>query len=302
MPVETRDAIDRERLAGLRADAERYSDRLPGLLVEAERVAATVSQGVHGRRRTGVGETFWQYRPYQPGEPASDIDWRQSARSRNLFVRQQEWEAAQSVWFWIDQSPSMRFRSIGSPAFKRDRALLLGLALASLLVRGGEKVALLGSGRRPSSGRFALVSLAEDLLAAAEPAHALPPMAELPPFARLVLISDWLEEPEAVEQSLTRLSAHGLEAVVVQIVDPAEEELPFAGRALFQGLEGEGDALIGNVAEIRERYMRLFAAHRDHLIDVARRRGWSHVLHRSDHSPESGLMPIFSLLAPKGRG
>ena len=85
---------------------------LPALMVAADRVAATVIQGVHGRRRVGQGDAFWQYRPYRDGDSASQIDWRQSARSRHLFVRETEWEAAASVWLWRDASPSMQYASL----------------------------------------------------------------------------------------------------------------------------------------------------------------------------------------------
>ena len=70
-----------------------------------------------------MGETFWQFRQYQAGDAASSIDWRQSARSRHLFVREQEWEAAESVWLWCDLSDSMAFRSGPSLPPKWERAL-----------------------------------------------------------------------------------------------------------------------------------------------------------------------------------
>ena len=102
---------------------------MPPLLVAAERVAATVAQGVHGRRRVGQGETFWQFRQYQPGDAASRIDWRESAKSQRLYVRETEWEAAQSVWLWRDASPSMDYSSAGISAVrwptKGERAELL---------------------------------------------------------------------------------------------------------------------------------------------------------------------------------
>src|SRR5271156_2368233 len=84
----------------LKHRAEELAAQLPPLLVEAERVAVTVSQGVHGRRRVGQGETFWQFRQYEPGDAATRIDWRESAKSQRLYVRETEWEAAQSVWLW----------------------------------------------------------------------------------------------------------------------------------------------------------------------------------------------------------
>ena len=133
--------------------AEQTAAALPPLLVAAERVAATVAQGVHGRRRVGQGETFWQFRQYEPGDAATRIDWRESAKSQRLYVRETEWEAAQSVWLWRDASSSMDYSSAGYIAggdwpTKRDRAELILVALASLLVRGGERLALLGSATR----------------------------------------------------------------------------------------------------------------------------------------------------------
>ena len=82
--------------------AENLADLLPPLLIEADRVAQAVIQGVHGRRRAGVGETFWQFRAYDQGDAASRIDWRQSARTDKLFVREREWEAAQSAYIWAE--------------------------------------------------------------------------------------------------------------------------------------------------------------------------------------------------------
>src|SRR5215207_5670934 len=180
------------RAPRLRQGAETLSQRLPALLVEADRVAATVAPGVHGRRRTGMGETFWQFRQYQAGDAADSIDWRQSARSRHLFVREQEWEAAESVWLWCDLSDSMSFRSGTKLPLKWERTALLTLALSALLVRGGERVALLGGGERPATGRYGMETLTRCLVAAAQQRAAEAPLPSLPRHARLVLLSDFL--------------------------------------------------------------------------------------------------------------
>jgi len=144
--------------------AEQAAAALPPLLVAANRVASTVAQGVHGRRRVGQGETFWQFRQYQPGDAAQRIDWRESAKSQRLYVRETEWEAAQSVWLWRDASPSMDYASTRGLPTKRERADLLTLALAALLLRGGERVTLLGTGVAPSHGRAVLNRMAQQLL------------------------------------------------------------------------------------------------------------------------------------------
>lgn len=289
-------------LGRLRGEAERLGARLPALLVEAERVATTVSQGVHGRRRTGVGETFWQYRQYQPGDPAGSIDWRQSARSRHLFVREQEWEAAESVWLWPDQSASMHYRSRPSWPTKRDRALVLTLALGGLLVRAGERIAALGAGERPRGGQYGFNIVVQRILESVGAATSVAPDQDLPRHARLVLVSDFLEPPEAIARRFSALNAIGAQVALLLVADPAEETLDFHGRVLFQGLEGEGRTLIGNVGGIRERYRELYRAHRAHLGDLARKHGWQLAIHHTDKSAESGLLTLYQMLAPRAAG
>jgi uncharacterized protein (DUF58 family) len=286
----------------LRGEAERLGARLPGLLVEAERVAATVSQGVHGRRRTGVGETFWQYRQYQPGDPAGSIDWRQSARSRHLFIRELEWEAAESVWLWPDQSESMHYRSRTTWPTKRDRAMVLTLALAGLLIRAGERIAALGSGERPRGGQYGFNIVVQRLLDAAAAATSVAPSQDLPRHARLVLVSDFLEAPDDLARRFAQLNATGAQVALLLVADPAEETLDFHGRVLFEGLEGEGRTLIGSVAAIRDRYRDLYRAHRAHLVDLARKNGWQLAVHHTDRSAESGLLTLYQMLAPRAAG
>src|SRR5689334_25319433 len=91
--------------------ARTLAESMPRLILEARRIAATVIHGLHGRRRAGQGENFWQYRRFVSGEPAHRVDWRRSARDEHLYVREQEWEAAHTVWIWPDRSASMVFAS-----------------------------------------------------------------------------------------------------------------------------------------------------------------------------------------------
>jgi len=284
-----------------REEAERLAARLPPLLVEAERVAASVVPGLHGRRRSGIGESFWQYRLWQPGDDMRTIDWRASARSdRHLFMRELEWEAAQSVWIWVDGSPSMDYRGPAAPVRKRERAELLALALAVLLVRAGERVALLGPGRRPAGGRFGLERFTADLLLRAPPDGVEP--APLPAFARIVLLSDFLFPPEDLEPLLRPAAAAGVRGAALQIVDPAEEELPFSGRVLFEDPEGGDPALVEDVEELRGRYLALWRAHREEVAARLARRGVHMAVHRTDRPAASGLFALWRTLAPRRAG
>ncbi|HEY8014108.1 MAG TPA: DUF58 domain-containing protein, partial [Dongiaceae bacterium] len=221
-----------------RREAEGLAARLPPLLIAALRVAATVEQGVHGRRRIGTGDAFWQFRQYQPGEPATRIDWRQSAKSDRLFLRETEWAAAQSVWFWRDASASMDWHSAPGLPRKRERAEVLTLALASLLLRAGERVALLGGDLPPSASRATVERMALELDAAdAAGSESLPPGRPLPRHAQLVLMGDFLSPLPAIEAALRPHAERGVKGHLLMVSDPAEESLPFLGRVRFEGLE-----------------------------------------------------------------
>lgn len=277
--------------------AEALGAGLPPLLVAAERVASTVSQGVHGRRRVGQGETFWQFRRYEFGDSIQRIDWRRSARADPLYVRETEWEAAQSVWLWRDGSASMDFRSRSGLETKRQRADLLLLALASLLVRGGERTALLESNMFPATGRSVMHRLWSMLESGRMPNNSLPGLDLLPRHARVVLIGDFLSSLDEVAAVVDAYAGRGVRGHLLQVLDPAEEQLPYDGRVLFEGPEAEGEVLIPHVGSLRDAYQGELAHHRDGLQALSARTGWTFAFHHTDHAPEAPLMALYLQLS-----
>ena len=278
--------------------AAALSANLPPLMVAAERVAATVAQGMHGRRRVGQGESFWQYRRYEWGDPIRQIDWRRSGKSDIVYLRENEWEAAQSVWLWCDASPSMEYSSHRKLPTKKDRAQLLTLALGSLLIRGGEHIAPLGRHMLPTMGRTAVFLLAQALgeTHSQTGVTSLPPFEPLPRYGRVVLVSDFLEPLDDLRRSIGLLADRGVDGYVLQILDPSETDLPFTGRTRFEGMEREGNALIGRVEGVREDYRTTLAEHQQGLKDIARVSGWNYGLHVTDRPAEEALLRLFVTL------
>jgi len=279
--------------------AEDFAAFLPPLLLAAERVAATVAQGVHGRRRVGAGDSFWQFRRYSPGDPISRIDWRQSAKRPHAFLRENEWEAAESVWLWRDPSPSMAWGSDYALERKDQRADLLLLATGSLLLRGGERVALMGAPERPSSGRHVLLRMADWLTRqrAGTAEASLPPQMHLPRHAQVVLFGDFLYPPQDIAARLRALADQGVKGCVVRIVDPAEEDFPYSGRTEFRGLEGESPLLAPRAENLASDWRHYFAAHRAEVAAICQRLGWHHIAHRTDRPPEALLLALYLALA-----
>lgn len=269
--------------------AEALGATLPPLLVAAERVAATVAQGVHGRRRVGQGDSFWQFRPYQAGDAPGRIDWRQSAKSARTYVRETEWEAAQTVHLWRDGSASMHWRSGAAMPEKVDRAELLLLALASLLQRGGERVRLLGQLTGGS-----LPAMAASLAGIAQGA---PPDVPLPAHGRVVLFGDFLHPLEETRATIARLAAIPVRGHLLQVLDPAEALLPYSGRVKFRGVEADGELLIPQVEGIRDAYAQALAAQQAGLAALCRAAGWGFAMHRTDSPPGTALLALYTALS-----
>lgn len=269
--------------------------RLPALLVAAREIAATVMHGVHGRRRAGVGETFWQFRPFVWGEATTRIDWRRSARDDRVYVREREWEAAHTVWIWMDRSPSMAYVSTLAMQPKVDRALVLGLAMADLLVRGGERVGIPGLTRalatRNIIERFAEAMIDEEKRAKDAPAE-LPQRDALAPRTQAILISDFLSRPEDITATIHGMASRGALGHVVMIADPVEETFPFTGHTEFLDVDSTARLRVGEAESFKSEYVSRLAAHRDSVRAACLSRGWSFALHRTDRPAAEALLAL----------
>jgi uncharacterized protein (DUF58 family) len=273
------------------------AERMPRLILESRRVSSTLAHGIHGRRRAGSGESFWQFRPFVAGEAAARIDWRRSARDDRLYVREREWEATHNIWFWIDRSASMGFASHFAQAPKVERALVLGLALADALVEGGERAGLLGLTRATASRRI-VETLAQALVAdASGQDDDAPPRATPGRFDEAVLISDFLSPLDAVKASVDRLAGRGTRGHLAMIVDPVEETFPFSGQAVLHDLESTLSLNVGDAGAWGEAYRGRIAAHRDGLAEIARAQGWTLTIHRTDRPASEAALRLLTLLA-----
>jgi uncharacterized protein (DUF58 family) len=276
--------------------AEQAAGDLPALLVAAERLAQAIMLGQHGRRRAGPGDAFWQFRPYGFGDSTQRIDWRRSAKASRLFIRENEWEAANTLWLWVSASPRMDYASPLARETKRSRALLLALAMGFLALEGHERVGLL-AGEPPVLARAGLPRLAAELLAAAS--EPLPPRARLSRASALVIAADFLDPLTAIEAALTPLAAQGVKGHLVQVTDPAEETLPFDGRTEFLGLDTPQRLLAGRAEALRAAYVEKFAAQRDGVQTIARRLGFTFTVHHTDRAPAATLLALHALIGQR---
>lgn len=284
------------RLTRLRHDAEQAAARFPALLAEAERIAASVAHGVHGRRRAGQGETFWQYRHHRPEDGARSVDWRRSAQGDHLYIREVEWEAANAIHFWRDGSAGMQLHSPGLPS-KVERASVALMAIASLLNRGGERLSVLGETGRARAGRAGFETVSRALALGDGHADSVE-AADLPRHAQLVIASDFLDPVETWQARLSRFAAQGASGALLRIIDPAEDDFPFKGRTRFEAASGGGDSLLfGRAEDARTAYREAWSHHGAQLNDLARQYGWRLITHRTDRPAASAVLALYQALS-----
>ena len=284
-------------LADLRSRAETLGQSLPPLLAEAEHLAATVMFGEHGRRRAGLGDEFWQYRPAHAGDPARMIDWRRSARSDAHFVREREWQAAQSVTIWVDPGKSMSFTGDKSRAPKADRARVSALAVAVLLLRAGERVGISGQDVPARAGRNHLVRLAAVMEGLIEGGEYEAPQADgMVSHGRALFASDFLGDLAGVEAALAAASGRGVRGVLLQVLDPAEEEFPFDGRTIFESMGGTMRHETLRAGDLRGKYLARLAERKDRLSTLARAVGWHYHCHHTGGPAQAALLWVYQAL------
>ena len=282
-------------MVSLSDTAESLAASLPPLMVRAERLASALTLGMHGRRKAGIGQSFWQFHHYRPGDARAAIDWRQSAKGQHLYVREREWEAAQSVWLWRDGSASMRFGS-GADT-KLERASLLALALGVLLVRGGERIALYGEREAPANSRLAYRRIGFALTERAPSDDPLPPDAPLPRNAQFVWFGDFLSPMEDIEHTIRRLTRVNAGGRLVHIIDPAEEDFPYLGRTRFEAPKGSDNRTLGRAEGVAGEYRARFKAHAETVALLARKLGWNYMAHRTDKPPQAALVALYADLS-----
>ena len=275
--------------------ARSLADTLPDLLVAARNIASTITFGWHGRRRVGLGETFWQFRQFNQGEAINRIDWRRSARDDQIYVRENEWEAAHTIWLWSDLSTSMNFGSKLSSTTKRDRAVTLMLGLGELLARGGEKVGIPGL-MRPVASRHSVEKLTESL-SITEHHVSFPETQPIKRFSDVIVFSDFLDPIDDIKSWLNQVTNTGANGHFVQILDPIEETFPFGGRTEFEDPESGIKLITGRAQDWQELYQQKMTQRQLELQAITQKAGWSYIVHHTDRPASEPLLALHMRLS-----
>ncbi len=290
-------------LLNLRSDAERVSDPLPALMMQAQDIASSIIHGQHGQRKSGSGEKFWQFREYQDSDRPQDIDWRQSAKTDQVFTKQKEWQTTQKTYLWCSGGASMAFSSDKKLITKQNCAQLMTLALSILLSRGEEQIGVFGE---PSTGRGenAINTIGHYLIERPYIDEALPNIQHfhIPRNAAVICAGDFLSPLADIEHVLSSLSERAETCFIVQILDPMELSLSYEGRIRFEGIGDDDTTLINHIGSVRSEYMSLMAEHLSSVQDLCTKHGMHYALHQTDHDISDTLRSLSSFIEQREGG
>lgn len=282
-------------------EAEKAAAQLPALTLRVDKVANTPVLGTHGRKKAGMGESFWQYDEYRPGlHEIKRIAWRESAKGDKTYVRQNEWEAAQAAYIWCDNSPEMDFSSAPQTRrTKNETAQIIALALTRALVDADERVALLGGRGLLSTRLPAIAAELQDRPQSDSQAWQNLATQGRPPLRNgtVILISDFMADPAVIEDAIGRLASRGIRGHMIQVLDPAELNLPYNGHVEFDDFRG-GKLRLPKAEDMRALYFERLRQQQQAVLALAERAGWRFSCHLTSNAPHEALAPLFTQETP----
>ncbi len=213
----------------------------------ARRAVEGTLTGRHKSPFRGFSVEFAEHRPYFPGDDPRYLDWKALAKLDKLFVRQFEQETNMRCYLLLDASGSMGYGSTNGS--KLDYAVKISALLAYLVLRQGDAIGLAVFSERlrrfiparRSSSHLQVILEALEQVKPEGQTHFRRVIEELSALLKrrslLVILSDLLDEDEALSMALHYLQRRGHDTLVFHILDPDELQLPFTMPSMFVDME-----------------------------------------------------------------
>lgn len=293
--------------ADIRDKAAILAAQLPKLLMKAQQITHDVISGEHQLRSSGVGQDFWQFRDYNTHDDAQHIDWRQSAKSDQIVIREHERQTRRKFAIWTDLYQGMHWASNNHIMHKIEVMQIIALAAAMLVKQSGESFYIHHHNHNTarqlehmSLDDFAsfmiLQSLDNDLPATSNVAQ-IYEMAPLKQGIIPILLGDFLSPFDVIESSVIHLANRSDLGMVIQILDPAEIDLSYHGRVEFHDISRPNHKiLIENVAQIGKDYRQKIIDHQAKIQQLCNQYNWRYICLRTDQSLSKAMAQIWELL------
>jgi uncharacterized protein (DUF58 family) len=259
--------------AGILPDAKRYSDEVEAILLEARRLSRSLRMGEHGRRTAGAGSDFWQFRKFENGlDSPRLINWKQSAKSDGLFVRETEWSAPQTLSIMVDWSAD---NFIDHPKSKAYLNALIALTLGYLYSDASEKVRIDCSEFLQMDRPKAQAEIAETLMHPNNQAWQVPTADDIPQNSKALLVSSFFNDVERLSEDIAEYAERGVTGCLLQVLTKDEITFPFSGRVKFANASGSTVFQSDQARALRVEYLEKLQQQNQQLQSIAAACDWT---------------------------
>ena len=279
--------------------------KIDSLELLARTVVEGFINGLHRSPNLGASMDFAEHRAYMPGDDLRRIDWRLFGRSDRYFVKEFEADTNTNLLLLLDVSASMGYGSAG--VSKLQYAKFLASCLGYFSSRQRDRVGLVTFANGivnyvPPAAKHLPIVLQTIARAAAEGRGSLDAaLRQIAEHARrrqiVVIISDLYDEPDSVVRAVARLRNRGNDLIVLQVLDPAELDLPFDDAANFEDMES-GEAIPVVPSLLRDQYRTLIQEHTATLARLMREERIDYALFNTAQPLDHAL---FAYLADRQR-
>ena len=273
--------------AGILPDAKRYSDEVETILLEARRLSRSLRMGEHGRRIAGAGSDFWQFRKFENGlDSPRLINWKQSAKSDGLFVRETEWSAPQTLSIMVDRTAD---HFIDHPKSKAYLNALIALTLGYVYADASEKVRIdcdeFLQMDRPSDQ----AEIAETLMRTNNQAWQLPSANNISQNSKALLLSSFFNDVEKLSEYIPQYAERGVTGCLLQVLTKNEITFPFSGRVKFENASGSTVFQSDQARALRAEYLEKLQQNNEQLQSIAAACGWTFLTVSIEQDPRDIL-------------
>lgn len=281
-------------------------DALRGVTWPARRTIRGPAAGTHRSRQRGISPEFTEYRPYRQGDDPRRLDWKLLARTDRAFLRITNDRATLGTMLMLDASASMAFPL--ATQGKWTQACRVAIGLAAVAHSSGDPVGVLVAGdndvaQLPPRTRRGVIGEAARMFESTTPAGTAslaPGLALLRPTQRIVLLSDFLADDDALLRTARERITAGADVLAIHIV--AREELePARGSIIAQDPEQQ-ELKRSLVDETRAGYREAFATWRAELARGWRAAGAAYFEVPTDEATDHAVRRIASPSTAQARG
>jgi uncharacterized protein (DUF58 family) len=270
-------------------DYRKYLDprtlaRIASLDLRARLIVEGLMAGMHRSPYQGISVEFAQHRQYVPGDDTRHVDWKVFAKTDKVYLKQYLEETNLHLICVVDASESMGYSSIGDGEAawsKYDHATAIAAALSYLAIQQQDSVGLaifdneLRRYFKPSNSPAQWKTITHELLVVPRlkktgTGRVLDQLAEkLTHRSLVVLLSDFFDDIDSIEQGLRHLRYRKHEVIAFQVLDPMEVDFPFEDVTLFKGLEEMGE-LLTEPQSLRKGYLAELSVFTNQLKKICR--------------------------------